>query len=189
MSMPAVIPYASLDPRTELEQAIAADMDAALQPRGAHVVHHGTKTNHAPSTAPADITIEWNANLVLVEVTQRLDDSEFVPIKDHLDRAVAKEPAKAINLLYASPRTSARMARTIRDENLRRQQAGISGRIIFVPFPHLQAMLEYWAKAPSKAYPLTGLVAAIGQWSRFTDDVSACEALQETFSRLVRIQG
>jgi hypothetical protein len=175
--------YTKLHPSSGLEQTIAVDLRAAVASRGGTVAHHGTASSHAPSTAPADITLDWTTKgtawRLLVEVTKQLGDSEFVPIKEHLDRALSDPRFSETHVLYASPRTSARMARAIRDENLRRASAGIAGRILFVSFGHLRAMLDHWADAPTAAYPLTGLEAAIRRWSEFTDDFRAASALQD----------
>ncbi len=174
--------YSKLDPSSELEQAITRELQAALASRGGVVIHHGTASSHAPSTAPADITLDWTSKgthrRLLVEVTKQLGDAEFVPIKEHLDRAIANHKFAKTDLLYASPRTSARMARAIRDENLRRESAAIEGRILFVSFSHLATMLEHWTAAPSAAYPLAGIEEAIDRWREFTDDMRAALALQ-----------
>lgn len=95
--------YERLDPVTELEQRVAGDLTAALAPRGATVMHHGTPTRNAPGSAPSDITVDWGRGTkraqLLVEVTQQLREAEFGALVTHLDRAVAAAPTAAVNLL------------------------------------------------------------------------------------------
>lgn len=128
------VPYEKLDPVTQLEQQVWADLEAALKPRGAHVKHHGDAAKNAPGKAPADITIEWNGAYVLVEVTQQIRENEFGAIQAHLEKAVAEHPDKNVNLLYASPRTSNRLSTLIRNENQRRFDKALGGRIIHIRF-------------------------------------------------------
>jgi len=113
--------YSDLDPRTELEQSVAAGFAKALKKRGATVTHHGTSAAHAPATAIADISVDWTdgqvAHRLLVEVAKRNDESEFTSIVEHLNNAVAAEPSVDIHVLYSGLSTSVRMARFLRNEN------------------------------------------------------------------------
>ncbi|TPM18610.1 hypothetical protein [Mesorhizobium sp. B2-3-5] len=174
--------YSDLDPRTELEQRVAADVQKALAKRGATVTHHGTSAMHAPSTAAADITIEWQENgklkRVLLEVAKRNDESEFTSIVEHLNKAIALEPGIDTNVLYSGLSTSVRMARFLRNENQRRQKDGTPGRIIFLPLNRLQGYLEHWSSAPAAAYPPAGITEAIKRWPDFATDLAAAQVLQ-----------
>jgi hypothetical protein len=89
-----LMPYRDLNPRTQLEQAVAADLKAALDKRGAVVTHHGTPAAHAPATAPCDISAIYGAGsarrTLMVEVAQRNDATEFQSIVSHLDAWVQK---------------------------------------------------------------------------------------------------
>ncbi|WP_156938151.1 hypothetical protein [Mesorhizobium sp. WSM3626] len=169
--------YSDLDPRTELEQRVAADAEKALAKRGATVTHHGTAAVHAPSTAIADITIGWVQGgkpcRLLLEVAKRNDESEFTSIVEHLNNALAATPGTDTNLLYSGLSTSVRMARFLRNENQRRHRDGIAGRIIFLPLNRLQGYLDHWAAAPSSAYPLSGISRAVERWGEFSTDLAA----------------
>lgn len=138
--------YSDLDPRRELEQTVASDLDRALAKRGAIVKHHGTPASHAPSTAPADITVEWgkgkSKNVLLVEVALRSDESEFTPLVEHLERAILLFPGASVNVLYAGRSTSTRMARFIRNFNKERFEKGKPGRIVYLALNYLQEFLE-----------------------------------------------
>jgi len=154
--------YSDLDPRTELEQRVARDLDKALRKRGGVVTHHGTASSCAPSTAISDISVDWNEggtpHRLLVEVAKRNDESEFTSIVEHLNRAVAAEPTVEIDVFYSGLSTSVRMARFLRNENQQRQNDGRRGRIIFLPLNRLQEYLDHWASAPAAAIHCRGLL-------------------------------
>ena len=173
--------YTELDPRNQLEQQVAKDLSAALNKRGAKVVHHGKAASHAPSSAPADITVDWSEKTkkckLLIEVAQRTNESEFTPIVTHLDSAVAANPGTQVNVLYAGRSTSARLARFIRNENMRRQANNIAGLIIYIKLNDLQMLLARWSSHPKDVYPLTGFLTAIGRWKDFTSDINALQIL------------
>ncbi len=173
------MPYEKLDPITQLEQRVHADLKAALAPRGADVEHHGGAATNAPGKAPADITVRWSGNYILVEVTQQLRENEFGAIQAHLERAVVTHPGDDVNLLYASPRTSNRLSMLIRNENQRRSDGGIGGRIIHLRFRDLQAFLAEWHTAPSSAYPLDGLGTAFSAWADYKTDVTGALSFQK----------
>lgn len=174
--------YYDLDARNELEQQVTADLLLALDKRGAKVKHYGTGATHAPSTAPADITVDWGtgekAVRLLVEVAQRTDESEFTAITEHLNRAVAAAGGKAVHCLYSGRSTSVRFAKFIRNENLRRQTNGEKGRIIFVRLSDLQEILLHWASYPKNVYPVEALLGAIDRWHEFSSDTLAYKVLQ-----------
>ena len=175
--------YSELDPRLELEQRVAADFGKAAVKRGATVTHHGTPATHAPSSAAADITVDWHdagaSHRLLVEVAKRSDESEFTSIVEHLNRAVSAEPGVLTNVLYAGLSTSVRMARFLRNENLQRERDGRPGRIIFLPLNRLQSYLEHWSAAPASAYSMKGISDAIGRWGEFATDIAAAQVIQE----------
>jgi type I restriction-modification system DNA methylase subunit len=174
--------YTELDARTELEQQAATDLSSALGKRGAKVKHHGTGATHAPSTAPADITVDWGtgakATRLLVEVAQRADESEFTAITEHLNRAVASAGGKVIHCLYSGRSTSVRLAKFIRNENQRRAANGEAGRIIFLRLNDLQEILLHWASYPKNAYPVNALLNAVSRWTEFSSDALAYMVLQ-----------
>ena len=161
---------------------MAADLCRALSKRGATVTHHGTAAGHAPSNAPADITVDWQEGplrrRLLVEVAKRTDESELTSLVAHLDRAVDAHPAAAIDVLYSGLSTSVRMARFLRDENQRREDLGRPGRLIFLALDRLQEYLDHWVMIPAAEAPPAGLVHAASRWPEFTTDVAAARVLQ-----------
>lgn len=70
------MPYRLLDPRTQLEQTVAADLKAALEKRGCEITHYGTAAAPAPAASPCDISVTYGPKnkrrTVLIEVAQIL---------------------------------------------------------------------------------------------------------------------
>jgi type I restriction-modification system DNA methylase subunit len=176
------VAYRSLDPRTELEQTVAADLKGALEKRGCVVVHHGTAAAQAPSTAPADITVEYgpkaSRRFILVEVAQRVDASELQSIIAHLDQWNATRGGNA-DLLYSGRATSARMARLVRNENERRSSLKISGRIIFLKLDDLEAFLARWRSLPAEEAPVKSMAAVFSRWPECLDDLSSASVVRD----------
>lgn len=174
--------YSELNSHTELEQQVASDLDKVLKKRGGHVEHHGTASSVAPSTAPSDITVEWTSGRkkyrYLVEVAQRSNESEFTSIVEHLNNSVNKSPDKEATVLYSGRSTSARMIRFIRNENQRRKDNNISGRILFVRLNDLQEILAYWKTFPRNTYPISGLEVLPNKWDSFASDIAAYQIIQ-----------
>lgn len=167
--------YDTLDATAQLEQAIAADLLAALGPRGCEVAHNGSPTNAAPGGIE-DITVtdRRNRRLLLVEVTKRhgaAADGEFAAITDHLDSAVAKGGFKDYGLLYVSPRTSARMALNIIDRHNRLRAAQRKkGRIVAVDFSTLEDAIDRWRASDPALYPASRLGDLFERWEESIDD-------------------
>lgn len=167
------MPYRELNPRTQLEQTVAADLRLALVRRGAKVTHHGTPQSHAPSTAPADISIDiGRGRTILVEVAKRNDATEFESIVSHLERWVAAGKGP-VHVLYSAIGTSARMARLVHNENERREANHLFGRILFLKLDDLEAFLNRWASLPSEEAPLETFVTWFDGWRDAGDDLAA----------------
>lgn len=175
------MPYRDLNPRTQLEQAVASDLSKALAKRGATVHHHGTAGSHAPASAPCDITFTYGAGsshrTVMVEVAQRNDATEFQSIVSHLDAWVGAKSGR-VNLLYSGRATSARMARLVRNENERREIKGLQGRILFLKFDDLEQFLSEWTSLPAKEAPLAALDVVFKSWRECVDDLTSAEVFR-----------
>lgn len=153
--------YSSLDARTELEQQVAKDLKETFESRGATVIHHGTAAAHAPSVAPADITVTFKAKQktvhLLVEVAKRKDASEYQSIQAHLDLYVSKNPSEKVFVLYSGLSTSVRMIKLIRLENERRAQKKLLGRILYLNLDSLQEFLVKFSAQNSQSHPISNL--------------------------------
>ena len=179
--------YDELDASLELEQQFAADLRAALEPRGCAVVHHGTNAGgrHSPGGKP-DIEVHGpdSSFLLLVEVTKRKGsaaDGEFPAVTDHLNRAVTAGGYKHYGLLYISPSTSARMSTNFRDlYNSTRARDGIAGRVVAVDFEAAQLMLDKLISSDEELYPAQRVVDLIDKWAEATDDLRARQLVQQS---------
>lgn len=179
------MPYRTLDPRTELEQTVTADLKAALDKRGAAVQHHGKPGYHAPASAPCDISVEFGPasrrRTLMIEVAQRTEASEFQSIVSHLDAWVANRGAK-VDLLYSGRATSARMARLVRNENERRSANKLPGRIVFIKLDDLEAFLARWKGLPAAEAPISSLANVFERHAECVDDLTSAEIFrQEVF--------
>lgn len=176
------MPYRELDPRTELEQVVAADLDAALGKRGATVVHYGKAGSPAPAAAPCDISFEYgpanDRRTVMVEVAQRNEASEFQSIVSHLENWEATKGGP-VDLLYSGRATSARMARLVRNENERRASLGLAGRIIFLKLDDLEAYLARWAALPASEAPIAGFARIFDRHKECIDDLASAEVFRQ----------
>lgn len=179
--------YDELDASLELEQQFAADLRAALEPRGCTVVHHGTNAGgrHSPGGKP-DIEIRGPGAsfLTLVEVTKRKGsaaDGEFAAVTDHLTHAVASGGYRKYGLLYISPSTSARMSMNFRDlYNLNRERNSELGRVVALDFEAAQLMLDKLIQSDASLYPAERLVALVDKWAEATDDSRARQLVQQS---------
>ncbi len=179
--------YDELDASTELEQQLAADLKAALAPRGCTVIHHGTNSGgrHSPGGKPdIEIIDAPNRRKILVEVTRRKGsaaDGEFPAVTAHLNAAVAEGGFDDYGLIYVSPRTSARMSTNFRDlYNRTRERDGQPGRIVGLDFEATQLLLDKLAGADPQLYPSSRIGELLARWSDAVDDARARLLVQRT---------
>lgn len=177
------MPYRALDPRTQLEQAVAADLKAAIEKRGCEITHYGTAAAPAPATAPCDISIAFGPKgkrrTVMVEVAQRVNASEFESIVSHLD-AWAATRGRAVDLIYSGRSTSARMARLVRNENERRAAKKLPGRIVFIKLDDLEEFLQRWTSLPADESPIDALARVFERAEECVDDLRAAEIFRQS---------
>lgn len=179
--------YDDLDPSTQLEQALAADLRGALEGRGCEVVHHGTGSGgrHSPGGKPdIEVRDRPNKRLILVEVTKRKASSaegEFIAVTDHLQKAITAGGYSDYGVLYVSPATSARLSASFRDLwNAGRERDGLPGRVLALDFAATDMMLTKLAEAPSELYPAARLGDLLAGWKDAKDDSLARLLVQRT---------
>lgn len=178
--------YDDLDASLELEQRLAADLRAALEPRGCEVVHHGTNVGgrHSPGGKPdIEVQVPQSSLLMLVEVTKRKGaaaDGEFPAVTDHLNQAIAAGGYKNYCLLYVSPSTSARMSTNFRDlYNATRERDALPGRIIAIDFEAAQLLSDTLIASDASLYPSSRFAALFDRWKEATDDLRARQLVQQ----------
>lgn len=176
------VAYRTLDPRTQLEQAVTADLGEALEKRGCVVTHYGTPASPAPASAPCDISVVYGPKTarraVMIEVAQRVDASELQSLISHLDGWLATK-GTAVDLLYSGRSTSARMARLVRNENERRASLKLPGRIIFLKLDDLESFLARWKGLPSTESPAKALSELFNRHSECLDDLKSAEIFRQ----------
>lgn len=179
--------YDDLDASTELEQALTADLTAALAGRGCEVVHHGTNSGgrHSPGGKPdIEIRDQGNSRLILVEVTKRQGsaaDGEFPAITDHFEKAIAEGGYTDYGMLYISPATSARMSTKLRDLwNRDRERSEKPGRVVALDFEAVEMLLTRLIATPSEQYPASGFGDLFARWKEAADDSRARLLVQQS---------
>lgn len=166
--------YDGLNARSELEQQLAADLEAALGKRGFTVRHNGSPTNSAPGGV-ADIDV-WDADLhFIVEATKSTktaQDREMNAIADHLRSAKQANPGKQCYCIYVSPETPPRMLSGIRDWNNQREVEGAMDlRILPLSFENAELWLTRLRESERDLYPVSSFLPLFGEHVEFADDL------------------
>ena len=174
--------YISLDSHTQFEQAIAYDLQSALEKRGFSVIHNGTRDSHAPGGKP-DVIVTNEDYILIFEVTKSksaAQDREFQSIRSHLKEIKIKNPEKQCFCVFVSPKTSERTFDSIHDHNHQRASEGKSDMKIL---PLAFNAFELWAtrlkENPEHEYPVTDFISIFEQYRRFTDDPHVFKLLVE----------
>jgi len=166
--------YDHLDASTELEQAVSADLKAALEKRGCTVTHNGSATSHAPGGS-TDILVVHQKFVLSVEATKSKNtqqDREMSAIKDHLVTVKSQNPRKPCFCLYVSPETPRRMRDNIRDYNRQCVADGKTDmKILPLCFETLELLLTRWEESEAALYPLSKLIGLFDRHTEFIDDL------------------
>lgn len=174
--------YDNLDPRMELEQAIATDLKDALGKRGVTVLHNGTKDSHAPGGRP-DIEASTKTHIIIFEVTKSkssAQDREFQSIRDHLNNAKLQHPNKKVFCVFASPVTSARTLDSIHDHNQQRIDEDKTDTLIMpLAFETLELWVTRLKENVHDLYPLGDFLRLFGHYSEFIDDLRVRKLLAQ----------
>ncbi len=174
--------YDELDARTELEQAIAADLRRALQKRGFRVRHNGTPESSAPAGTP-DILVTDDDLAFTFEATRArgaAQDRELNSIRDHLNQIKQDNPAKRCYCVFVSPETSRRMIDGIRDHNHQRASEGLNDmRILPLCFDTVELWSDRLLRSDADLYPVDSFRAVFDQHVEFIDDLRVRKVLLE----------
>jgi len=177
--------YDGLDARTELEQAIAADLQLALDKRGYSVAHKGTSDSHAPAGV-ADVVTTHRRRLLIFEATKSKgaqQDRELNSIRDHLNAQKADNPRKDCYCVFVSPQTSKRMLDGIMDHNSQRAQEGKRDlRILPLSFEALELWTKRLRESERDLYPMAAFLKLFERHTEYVDDLRIRKLLlQEVF--------
>jgi predicted RNA methylase len=169
-----------LNPRTELEQIITADLKRALDKRGFKVKHNGTPTGHAAGLK-SDIEVSDNTYLICVEVTKRMkssQDGEYQSIKDHMVEA-QKASRKRTFCLFVSPETYYRTFSSIRDSN--RVNAGKKDlKILPLSFSNFELLITKLIEHPKEEYAKDEILELFNHTAEYIDDEAILRLIFKT---------
>jgi type I restriction-modification system DNA methylase subunit len=170
--------YDNLDPRTQLEQAITADLKRALDKRGFHTEHQGTELNSALGDRP-DIIVENGTVRINVEVTtstKSASDREYPAIKDHLVRTKQTNSNKKCFIIYVSPSTHYRMINEMRDFNILRKNES-DMKMLPLSFANFEFLINKLVTSPPDLYQKKQLMSIFDEYRFFVDDARVLEIL------------
>jgi len=163
--------YDGLNPRTELEQTITADLKKAFEKRGFEVKHNGTKDSQATGGL-SDIEV-WNGQVHFnIEVTKSIKssaDREFLAIIDHLSETKYDNIGKKCFIIYISPETHYRMINAIRDFNTNKKDEK-DQKIIPVCFSTFELFVNKLIQSHKDLYTKSQILSLFDEYKNFVDD-------------------
>lgn len=172
--------YVGLDARSELEQAIAKDVQLAFGKRGFKVRHNGTST--APAKSGVSDVEAWNdnahINFEVTKTTKSNADREMLSVADHLASAKRWYQQKKCFAIYISPETHYRMINAIRDHNIARKEIA-DQKIMPICFEHFELLMKRLEESHKDLYPANQLVRLFDRYLDFVDDERILKVLYE----------
>lgn len=172
--------YDNMDPRKELEQEIKLDLEKALEKRGFHVKHNGTKDTHAPA-GTSDIEI-WNdsihINFEVTKSTKSSQDHEWQSIKDHFEETKRTHPTKKCFLWFGSPETYYRTLNSMKDWNFAHKDDD-DQKIMPISFSNLELFTKKLTESPREQYTQEQIIELFDNFSQFIDDENILRLLYE----------
>ena len=172
--------YDGLNPKTELEQDITADLKNALEKRGFQVRHNGTPKMHAPAKVP-DIEAWVNDTHLNIEVTKTKKsdaDREMLSVADHLDKTKALFPQENCYALYVSPETHYRMINGIHNYNVAHKDKP-DLKILPICFSTVEMLLDRLSGSHKSLYPPSQLIGLFTRYNDYTDDFGILKIIRE----------
>lgn len=163
--------YDSLDPRTELEQAITEDLKRALEKRGLNVQHNGTAEHNALGNVP-DIIVYNDSVHINVEVTKTVksgQDGEWQSIKDHFEESKKTFHTKKCYLWFISPETYYRTTNSIKDWNFAHKDEK-DQKFLAICFPTFELLMKKLTEATKEQYTSSQLLGLFDNFVQFIDD-------------------
>ena len=162
--------YDLLDASEELEQEITNDLKRALEKRGFTVEHKGTQKHHAPGKTP-DIIAYTKTTHINIEVTKRKkssSDSEFFPIKEHLEQTKEENPTKQCFLIYISPETHYRMINALLTYNSDEKKEDM--KILPLSFSTFELLITKLVNAYKDEYQEQQITSIFKRHREYVDD-------------------
>lgn len=176
--------YISLNPHTQLEQAITYDLQSALEKRGLSVIHNGTSDSHTPGGKP-DIIVFNKDYMLIIEVTRSkgsAQDREFQSIRSHLKEVKAENMQKQCFCVFVSPKTSSRTMDSIHDHNRQRASEGKADmKILPLVFNTFELWITRLKESTERKYSVKDFMSTFEQHEKFTSDLD----IQKIFSQAI----
>jgi len=160
--------YDKLDPRKELEQQIAIDLEKAFKKRGFKTRHNGTLTSHAMGGV-ADLELfndKYHFTIEVTKTTKSQQDREFNPIKEHLQDIKLKYPKKSCFCIYISPSTPKRMSNSIKEYNQQNNE-----KIMPIDFETFETWIIKLIESDANLYSIDLLIQTLNEYENFIDDL------------------
>lgn len=163
--------YDNLDPRRELEQAIAEDLRKALEKRGFTVRHNGTKDRNAPANKPDIVVYDSNThiNVEATKTTKSSADREFLSIKDHLQKSKRLNSTKKCFAIYVSPETHYRMMNACRDFSILNEDKE-DLKMMSLCFENFELFITKLVESHKERYTKKEILSLFDEYKQFVDD-------------------
>jgi len=176
--------YDELDPRTELEQVITADLKQALEKRGFTVRHNGTPETHSPG-GRSDIEVWDDSMHINVEVTKSkksAQDREWQAIKDHFENTKRDNISKKCFVWFVSPETYYRTINSMKDWNFAHADEPDQKMFPF-SFENFELFVGKLTEAAAQQYTKQQIIDMHAPFVEFVDDENVLRHLyQDLFS-------
>ncbi len=112
----------------------------------------------------------------MTQTTKSSADREFIPVRDHLEKAKKHHSTKKCFALYCSPETHHRMINAIRDYNILHKDDN-DLKIAPLSFSTLQLLIDKLITSPSELYPKKELLSVFDDYKLFVDDARVLESV------------
>ncbi len=171
--------YDKLNPRTQLEQTIAKDLEQALRKRGMQVKHNGTPDSPAKGGV-ADIDVSNDDTFINVEatmLTKTAADHEYPAIEEHLRNNKTQFGRKTF-VWYVSPETPRRILHLVKQHN-RQNSHKQDMKILPLSFPNFELIVNALTQSHSQIHPVDKLVSLSDGFESFDSDLQILKSIQE----------
>ena len=171
--------YDNLNPRTQLEQTIAQDLDSALRKRGLEVKHNGTPNSPAKGGL-SDIDV-WNddyyINVEVTKLTKTAADTEWPKIEEHLrnNKDLFGKKTFVIYISPESPRRIIYLAKQYNKANSRKQDM----KILPLSFSNFELIVNALISSHKDLHPVEELIGLFDLHERFEGDIEVLKVIQD----------
>lgn len=170
--------YDRLNPRTQLEQTIAKDLEQALTKRGMTVRHNGTRTAPAKGGL-ADIDVfnrDIFINVEATNLTKTAADHEYPAIEEHLTNNKNQFGLKTF-VVYVSPETPRRILHLVKEHN-RTHSRKQDMKMLPLSFSNFELVVKALAENHPQQLTLDDLMGLFDEFESFDSDIQVLKVIQ-----------